>query len=293
VPAVDGRTLVTVQIDKGSPMPTTLVSLTLLALFAPPLETSETPTTRLYIRTVPTANVQLDGQPLGKSGGLFIVPPGVRRITVELDDHYPQHQQIEIRSGQITRLQLDLQPKAGPRQATAKSSAAAVPPAFRMPDNAVPLSYVGERSDRRRSLGGTGYAVAFRSPKGSHRVVAIEFYGSRYGTPEPPAEDFDVYLLNKDRKVLQRLSYPYSLVEQGKARWYTLPISPAVEVPAQFYVVLSFSAHEKKGVYIGVDRTVKTSHSFMGLPTETFDPVPECYDWMVRTYLVPAAATKD
>lgn len=272
----------------------TLFSLALLALVAPPLETSETPTTRLYIRTVPAeANVQLDGQPLGKSGGLFVVPPGVRRITVELEGHYPQQQQIEIRSGQITRLQLDLQrqPKAAARPAAEKSAATA-PPAFQIPANAVALSYVGESSESRRSFGGTGYAVLFRRPQGSHRVVAVQFYGSRYGTTEPPEEDFDVYLLDKDHKVLQRSSYPYALVEPGKAQWYTLPISPAIEVPDQFYVVLSFSASETHGVYVGVDRTVKTSHSSRGLPTGVFDPVPECYDWMIRAYLVPDAAKK-
>ena len=51
----------------------------LMALGAQPVETSPTPTTRLYVRTVPPgARVVLDGNELGMTDGLFLVPPGGR-----------------------------------------------------------------------------------------------------------------------------------------------------------------------------------------------------------------------
>ena len=61
--------------------------MAILALAAAPaqLDTSATPTTRLFVRTVPHgATVTVDGEPIGKSDGLFVLPGG-HKITVELD----------------------------------------------------------------------------------------------------------------------------------------------------------------------------------------------------------------
>lgn len=74
----------------------------------PSVTTSPTPTTRLYVKTVPPgAEVTLDGKPLGPSDGLFIVPPGVSSVKVELTGQEPRVQQVEIVAGRITRLELD------------------------------------------------------------------------------------------------------------------------------------------------------------------------------------------
>ena len=58
------------------------VFIAILALAVPPaqLDTSATPTTRLFVRTVPVgATVTVDGKPIGKSDGLFVVLPGATR----------------------------------------------------------------------------------------------------------------------------------------------------------------------------------------------------------------------
>lgn len=81
----------------------------LLSVLAPPLELSETPTTRLFVQTVPPgAAIILDDKPLGQSNGLFLVSPGVRKITVELDGYYPEGQQVRLPEGWITRVELEL-----------------------------------------------------------------------------------------------------------------------------------------------------------------------------------------
>lgn len=70
--------------------------------------TSPTPTTRLYVKTVPPgAHLTLDGKPLGPSDGLFIVPPGVASLKVEFAGQEPRVQQVEIAAGRITRLEID------------------------------------------------------------------------------------------------------------------------------------------------------------------------------------------
>jgi len=79
--------------------------------------TSPTPTTRLYVKTVPPgAQVTLDGTPLGPSDGLFIVPPGLSSVKVEFGGQEPRVQQVEIAAGRITRLELEFakEPAGGP-----------------------------------------------------------------------------------------------------------------------------------------------------------------------------------
>ena len=83
---------------------------------------------------------------------------------------------------------------------------------------------------------------------GEGYLSAIQIYASRYGYPQPPDEDFHVYVLDKDQKVLKEFLFPYSLIARGPERWYTLEL-PATEVPEQFHVALWFNAERTKGVY--------------------------------------------
>lgn len=279
-------------------------SLAVLVLLAPPVETAATPSTRLYIRTLPPdAQVRLDEKLLGKSDGLFVVPPGVRRITIELDGHYPQQRQIEIRSGQVTRLELELQrqPEAEGQPAKADAppavtltkqvdvSKAAAQPGFTIPERALRLGDVDDSAEGKRSFADSGHAIKFQRPAEGKYLTALQLFGSRYGYPQPPAENFHVYLLDKDRKVLRELTYPYSLIERGEERWYTLPV-PSIAVPEEFFVAVWFNAEATKGVYVGYDKGVRESHSYVGLPEEGFQPVQEGYDWMVRAYLTPSGS---
>jgi RNA polymerase sigma-70 factor (ECF subfamily) len=129
--------------------------------------------------------------------------------------------------------------------------------------------------------------VAFERPPGQGAVVAVQIFASRYGYPQPPDEDFHLYLLNQQREIIKDLTFPYSTVKRTTAmNWYTLPV-PAVEVPERFYVALSFNPHRTKGIYLGYDKDVDQSHSYVGLPSTGFTKVPDVYDWMVRVYLAP------
>ena len=136
----------------------------------------------------------------------------------------------------------------------------------------VELGYVGETSDDKRSFADSGHAIAFDRPKDAKYLSAIQIYASRYGLPQPPKEDFHVYVLDKDQKVVQDFLFPYSLITRGQQRWYTLDL-PATEVPERFHVALAFNAQETKGIYLGLDKGVKQSHSYIGLPGDGYTPV--------------------
>ena len=180
------------------------------------------------------------------------------------------------------------QGRPAPATASAPHRPAGPVTADAIPAGATRLSHVGDASEDKRSLGGSGHAVAFDRPETARSVVAIQIYASRYGLPEPPAEDFHVWLVDKDRKVLQDFRFPYAKIARGPMHWYTLEL-PSPEVPEHFYVALSFNPEQTKGIYLGLDKSVKESHSYVGLPGDGFQPVPERYDWMVRVYLAAKA----
>ncbi len=162
------------------------------------------------------------------------------------------------------------------------------PPEGKIPEGAVQLSHVDDTAEGKKSLGGSGQAVIFERPADAKHVAAIQIFASRYGYPKPPNEGFHVYLLDQDQKVIKDLTYPYSMIERGAERWYTLAV-PSVEVPEKFHVALSFNAHRTKGVYVGINEGVEETHSLIGLPDRGYKPVTEGYDWMVRVYLVSDA----
>lgn len=96
----------------------------LIAVGAPPMQTSETPTTRLFVRTIPPgAEIILDAKSLGKSNGLFLVSPGVRKVTIELDGYARETQEVKVRNQRIRRLEITLrkEPKPTGRAAPAES----------------------------------------------------------------------------------------------------------------------------------------------------------------------------
>ena len=175
----------------------------------------------------------------------------------------------------------DLRGSAGLSQAAAAEPAA---PA-RKAEGSTRLGYVGEISDDKRSLGGSGHAIAFHRPAEAKYLATVQIYASRYGMPPPPREDFNAYVLDKDKKVIHEFLFPYSIFTRGPQKWINLHVPP-IEVPEEFFIALSFHPHQTKGIYLGLDKNVEQSHSFIGLPGEGFQPVPEKYDWMVRAVLV-------
>ena len=439
---------------------TILVSLGVLAA-AP--ETHQQPTTRIYVRTIPPgARIELDGRRLGASDGLFIVPPGVRKITVEMDGYDPEAKTVEVRDGWITRVEVRLNKRPGPgagQQAPPdpfetitqppdqrdqappnpfETRAAGdelsgfdaviervvnedaedrdvfidldtgelmTPPGKRRGDNkaiqawirshgvdalgkmspevrglvgfdmiivpvvnrhwdsatrrlsaanpllisgspgfpvflkaeeeppqtyefktreggfgvlqilgfaedpkgvkiryklarprqmvclvedGIVVGHVDDSAEGKRSLAGSGHAVLLHRPEGAKSVVAVQIYASRYGYPLAPEEDFHVYLLDQERKVIKELAYAYGLIERGEDRWYTLEMEP-VEVPQRFYVALSFNPEQTKGIFVGIDEDAEEFHSYEGLPGRGFQPVTERYNWMIRARLAGEA----
>jgi hypothetical protein len=81
-----------------------------------PVKTGEKRDTLLYIRTDPPgAKVLINGKEVGTSDGLFHVEPGTGTILVKLEGREPGERPVIIRANAITRVELSLDPKEGPK----------------------------------------------------------------------------------------------------------------------------------------------------------------------------------
>jgi len=146
------------------------------------------------------------------------------------------------------------------------------------------LKYDDGIMDGERSMSGSGHAVLFQKPGGDWSVIQLQIYASRYGSPEPPKENFRIYLCDKDFEVIKKIEKPYGIFEQGDKKWYKIDIDP-VTVPDIFYVCVDFNPTATKGVLIGFDKDVVRSHSRNALPYTYISDVKEKFDWMIRVVL--------
>ncbi len=150
------------------------------------------------------------------------------------------------------------------------------------------LKYDGGKMDNHRSYGGpTAETVAFEAPPGEQYVYAVSFYGSQYGGQhDADAVCGDIYILNAEGGVVSRTSFPYSRLTYQKD-WIEVPTLPT-KVKGKFYVALHAHSEQYKGIYVGYDSDIKTSHSLLGAVSRsrfTFKPVPQKYEWMIRAKL--------
>ena len=76
--------------------------------------------------------------------------------------------------------------------------------------------------------------IRFTLPGEKGTMKGIRIHGSRYGLPQPPAEEFLIYVLSKDTsQILFSETAPYKLFQRGKEKWVDVKFKKAHEVPRQ------------------------------------------------------------
>ncbi|MEZ8221923.1 hypothetical protein GG496_002093 [Candidatus Fervidibacteria bacterium JGI MDM2 JNZ-1-D12] len=150
------------------------------------------------------------------------------------------------------------------------------------------LRYDDGEKDGQWSIAGSGHGIIFVKPEGKWQLVAVEFYGARYGALQPPDEDFSIFLCNEKFEVIREFRAPYSLfAQQGEWKWERISVEPT-EVPDFFYIVIAFNPTATKGIYMAYDADVPRSHSREAFPGSHLMDTEKTYDWMIRCYLKPA-----
>ena len=137
------------------------------------------------------------------------------------------------------------------------------------------------------SIAGGGHAVCLQAPSASSVLVGVKIYGSRYGYPAPPKEDFHVWLCDESFKTVADFAFPYSSVDRSEPKWVTLSVPPT-KVPEKFIVCVGFNPTQTKGVFLHYDKAAASKDgkvsSFIGLPGAAGEPFTKG-DWMIRAVL--------
>ena len=149
----------------------------------------------------------------------------------------------------------------------------------------------------KKSIAGSGHAVVLESPAatpakpgastpGAAMLTAVKIFGSRYGTPQPPEEDFSLWLCDADGKAIKEFKFPYKTFLRGDPKWVTLKLPEPADLPAgKFILCVGFNPQQTKGVYVHYDKSADGDNR-RGLPGSLNDAFTQG-DWMIRAVVTP------
>ncbi|MEM8944580.1 MAG: hypothetical protein AAGD11_05290 [Planctomycetota bacterium] len=105
-------------------------------------------------------------------------------------------------------------------------------------------------TEQRMNIQGALYTVQFHTPKNVAAYVwQVQLFGSQFGGQhDSEAVSGDVYILDANRKIISRSTFPYSLATQQK-RWISIPTLPT-KVQGKFYVSVDAHGTKYKGLYM-------------------------------------------
>jgi len=157
--------------------------------------------------------------------------------------------------------------------------AAAAPPATKPTE----LSIDDGVSAGKKSIAGSGHAVVLDSSGvAGGSLTAVKIFGARYGTPQPPEEDFSVWLCDADGNAQKEFKFPYKSFLRGDPKWVTLKLPAPAPLPAgeKFILCVGFNPQQTKGVYLHYDKHADGDNR-TGLPGSLNDSFGQG-DWMIR-----------
>jgi hypothetical protein len=142
------------------------------------------------------------------------------------------------------------------------------------------LSHDNGTMTGKKSIAGGGHAVKFKVEGDSNYVTSVSLHGSRYGMPQPPREDFKVWVCDSQFKPIATFKFRYSSFTRGDPVWKSFKIRPT-RVPEEFIVCFAFNPQGTKGVFVSHDNQ-KSETSLVGVPgSGSPEPFSEG-NWLIR-----------
>lgn len=113
------------------------------------------------------------------------------------------------------------------------------------------LKHDAETMDGYQNIRGAAYTVQFETPKDVEAYVwQTQIFASQFGGQhDSEAVSGDVYVLDENRKIISRSTFPYSLTKQEK-QWISIPTLPT-RVHGKFYISIDTHGTKTKGMYMG------------------------------------------
>ncbi|HPD45641.1 MAG TPA: hypothetical protein P5279_02260 [Anaerohalosphaeraceae bacterium] len=163
------------------------------------------------------------------------------------------------------------QPKSGFAARTAMAN--------ELQGKAIELALDDGRQADKKSIAGGGHAVKYTVGGEGWYLTGVRIFGSRYGMPQAPQEDFHVWLCDADLNVIADFPQPYGKFRRGEPTWVNLLTRPT-NVPREFVICVGFNPTATKGVYVGMDGTAGKG-SMAALPGRDGRVMDEG-NWMIR-----------
>jgi hypothetical protein len=160
--------------------------------------------------------------------------------------------------------------QAGPKKEAAKPSAAEVRE----------LAHDNGSMANKSSIAGGGHAVKYKVDGDSCYVTSVSLHGSRYGMPQPPKEDFKVWICDAQFKPIATFNFPYSSFTRADPVWKSFRIRPT-RVPENFIVCFGFNPQATKGVYVSYDSQTSET-SMIGVPEQGEAKPFAKGNWLIR-----------
>ena len=122
--------------------------------------------------------------------------------------------------------------------------------------------------------------MRFKADGDSCYVTSVSLHGSRYGMPQPPKEDFNVWICDGQFKPIATFHFPYGSFARGDPVWKSFRVRPT-RVPEDFIVCFGFNPEATKGVYVSCDEKPSQT-SLVGIPGKSEpQPFPKG-NWLLR-----------
>ncbi len=197
--------------------------------------------------------------------------PALRRVVIDLHDDPA----VADWWNRFEPLMIRVQPRSDFTARTAKPTELLRQPTELAHDDGQPKA--------KRSIAGGGHAVAYEAPGPGWYLTQVRIYGSRYGQPRPPAEDFSVWLCDAEGQVAREFKFPYKTFTRGNPKWVALRVEPT-EVPTDFIVCVGFNPTGTKGVFVHHDDAADGGGSYSGLPGNLGEPMARG-NWLIRAVI--------
>jgi hypothetical protein len=130
--------------------------------------------------------------------------------------------------------------------------------------------------DDHMNIQGALYTVAFDTPQQVEGYVwQVQIFASQFGGQhDSNAVSGDAYILDENRRVVTRTTFPYSVATQQK-QWISIPMLPT-RVKGKFYVSIDAHGTQFKGLYMGYE---KGNESHVASTDELQDDHVRPADW--------------
>ena len=142
--------------------------------------------------------------------------------------------------------------------------------------------------DDHKNIQGALYTVAFETPRNVEGYLwEVEFFASQFGSGhDGETVNGDVYVLDENRKIITRTTFPYSRADQQK-QWIRIP-TLATRVQGKFYVSIDAHGTRTKGLYVGYqegnEKQVASTDALQGdfVRSTSWSSKYDDLQWMIR-----------